>query len=469
MSERSVNLNKRLLALILSLIFIAVSFSGCDGTTLMSAERLMRPPLAYKVNKELKDAFEAHAALENNLKGITLMPPSTGDYRSAFVLHDIDLDGQEEALVFYATQDGSSKGHIAIMDYVNERWVPIEDFSIAGNTVNFVRFVQMNPNTCPAIIVSHNIYESDTNKAISVYICDNTGSKVKVKHLCSELYSAMENIDIDSDGSLDIFLIQQDFSDINRPQAYAYAFRMLDDMSLEKFGSAKLDGTISAYVGVKTEKASASSPMRIYVDAIKGEQQMITEVVYWNAVSKKLVTPMFDVETQSNILTRRSDNLKSQDFDGDGIIEIPSQRPLDSSRRYLTNDNFFQQMYITEWIEIENETEYTMTATLVNARDSYIVYYDDMKKLIGEFTVYDLGNKSKWSFKQYDPKSKETGEEIFSIAYIAKNNDKSKSINKDYYLREDDNFILYFIPTELSKQMGITTQDIKDCIKTFKE
>lgn len=461
-------MKKRFLAILMSLIFILISFSGCDGVSLMSAERLMRPPKAYKVNSEIKEAFEDYVASKNNLKGIILMPPSTGDYRSAFVMHDIDLDGEEEALVFYTTQEDSS-GHLNIMDYENGKWVTVEDFSIAGNNINFVRFVQMNPNTCPAIIVSHNIYESDTNKAIAVYACDNKGKKIKVKHVCSELYSVMENVDIDSDGSLDIFLIQQDFSDTNRPQAYAYAFKMLEDNTIEKFGSAKLDGTISAYVGVKAEKASSSSPMRIYVDAIKGEQQMITEVVYWNAVSNKLVTPMFDVETQSNIITRRSEGLKSQDFDGDGVIEIPSQKPLEASRKYMTNEKFFQQMYITDWIEIENETEYTLTSTVVNARDSYVVYYDDMKKLIGGFTVYDYGKENKWTFREYDAKTRKTGKEIFSITSVAKKDEKSKNINEKYYLREDDNFILYFTPTQLSNQMKIKAQDIKECLKTFKE
>lgn len=462
-------MRKKITAFFLIMVFVVLSFCGCDSVTLSSVEKLMKPPAAYKVDTEIKEAFEKYVSSQENLKGVTLLSPSSGDYRSAFVMHDIDLDGEKEALVFYASKHEASRVHMNVLDNINGTWTTVNDFSVPGNNINFVRFVQMTHGNCPAIIVSHNIYESATNNAISVYVCDNTKTKNKITNICSELYSVMENIDMDNDGALDLFLIQQDFSDTNLPRAYASVFKMTEKNELNKIGSTKLDGTISAYVGVKAEKVNSSSPMRIYVDAIKGEQQMITEVIYWNSISNSLVTPMFDSDTQSNIKTRREEELRSQDFDADGVIEIPSQREFEGSKKYLSAQDVFQQMYITDWIEVKNETEYTVTSTIVNARDSYLVNYNDMKELIGDFTVYDYSNKKTWTFKEYNPLTHKPGKELFSITSIAKAETQAKNIDKGSYIMEDDVFLLYFTLTQDGIKKNITAQKVADCIKTFKE
>ena len=74
-------------------------------------------------------------------------------------------------------------------------------------------------------------------------------------------------------------------------------------------------------------------------------------MLFWSASSKSLVTPMFSLDTQSNMFTARSELLASQDYDGDGIIEIPSQRPLMGSRKYESPKNMYEQMNVTSWIE----------------------------------------------------------------------------------------------------------------------
>lgn len=466
-------LKRRLIASVIMLCLLAAAFTGCSGAKMKSPMGLMRPPLSAGVYSELKSAFLAAATGKGKAASssdISLISPLSGDYRSAFVLHDIDNDGVDEALVFYKLENEPSKEHMNVLDNVNGKWVSVGDFSGTGIGVNFVRFVQMTETGYPAILVSQSLYENDSSKILSVYVCTGTEEKLTIKNVCTEVYSIMENIDVDSDGQLDIFLIQQDLTNNNSPRSTAKVFKMNASGTLDEFGTARLDGGISKYCSIQTDKVSASSPLRIYVDAIKGDAQAITEVLYWSTSSKSLVTPMFSLDTQSNMFTARSELLASQDYDGDGIIEIPSQRPLMGSRKYESPKNLYAQMNVTSWIEVHSSKDFHFTETLVNAADSYILDFKPLENIMGEFTVYSYINTRTWVFKEYSARYETAGEDLFAIICTTKDSANKNGVNPENYLIEnDDGTVIYFEAREKGAKAGITVKSIKPCIKVFKD
>lgn len=466
-------LKRRLIASVIMLCLLAAAFTGCSGAKMKSPMGLMRPPLSAGVDSELKSAFLAAATGKGKAASssdISLISPLSGDYRSAFVLHDIDNDGVDEALVFYKLENEPSKEHMNVLDNVNGKWVSVGDFSGTGTSVNFVRFVQMTETGYPAILVSQSLYENDSSKILSVYVCTGTEEKLTVKNVCTEVYSIMENIDVDSDGQLDIFLIQQDLTNNNSPRSTAKVFKMNASGTLDEFGTARLDGGISKYCSIQTDKVSASSPLRIYVDAIKGDAQAITEVLYWSTSSKSLVTPMFSLDTQSNMFTARSELLASQDYDRDGIIEIPSQRPLMGSRKYESPKNLYAQMNVTSWIEVRSSRDFQFTETLVNAADSYILDFKPLENIMGEFTVYSYINTRTWVFKEYSARYETAGEDLFAIICTTKDSANKNGVKPENYLIEnDDGTVIYFEAREKGAKAGITVKSIKPCIKVFKD
>lgn len=466
-------MKRRLIASVIMLCLLAAAFTGCSGAKMKSPMGLMRPPLSAGVDSELKSAFLAAATGKGKAASssdISLISPLSGDYRSAFVLHDIDNDGVDEALVFYKLENEPSKEHMNVLDNVNGKWVSVGDFSGTGIGVNFVRFVQMTETGYPAILVSQSLYENDSSKILSVYVCTGTEEKLTVKNVCTEVYSIMENIDVDSDGQLDIFLIQQDLTNNNSPRSTAKVFKMNVSGTLDEFGTARLDGGISKYCSIQTDKVSASSPLRIYVDAIKGDAQAITEVLYWSTSSKSLVTPMFSLDTQSNMFTARSELLASQDYDGDGIIEIPSQRPLMGSRKYESPKNLYAQMNVTSWIEVHSSKDFQFTETLVNASDSYILDFKPLENIMGEFTVYSYINTRTWVFKEYSARYETAGEDLFAIICTTKDSANKNGVKPENYLIEnDDGTVIYFEAREKGAKAGITVKSIKPCIKVFKD
>lgn len=466
-------MKRRLIASVIMLCLLAATFTGCSGAKMKSPMGLMRPPLSAGVDSELKSTFLAAATGKGKAASssdISLISPLSGDYRSAFVLHDIDNDGVDEALVFYKLENEPSKEHMNVLDNVNGKWVSVGDFSGTGTGVNFVRFVQMTEAGYPAILVSQSLYENDSSKILSVYVCTGTEEKLTVKNVCTEVYSIMENIDVDSDGQLDIFLIQQDLTNNNSPRSTAKVFKMNASGTLDEFGTARLDGGISKYCSIQTDKVSASSPLRIYVDAIKGDAQAITEVLYWSTSSKSLVTPMFSLDTQSNMFTARSELLASQDYDGDGIIEIPSQRPLMGSRKYESPKNLYAQMNVTSWIEVHSSRDFQFTETLVNAADSYILDFKPLENIMGEFTVYSYINTRTWVFKEYSARYETAGEDLFAIICTTKDSANKNGVKPENYLIEnDDGTVIYFEAREKGAKAGITVKSIKPCIKVFKD
>ena len=466
-------MKRRLIVSVIMLCLLAAAFTGCSGAKMKSPMGLMRPPLSAGVDSELKSAFLAAATGKGKAASssdISLISPLSGDYRSAFVLHDIDNDGVDEALVFYKLENEPSKEHMNVLDNVNGKWVSVGDFSGTGIGVNFVRFVQMTETGYPAILVSQSLYENDSSKILSVYVCTGTEEKLTIKNVCTEVYSIMENIDVDSDGQLDIFLIQQDLTNNNSPRSTAKVFKMNASGTLDEFGTARLDGGISKYCSIQTDKVSASSPLRIYVDAIKGDAQAITEVLYWSTSSKSLVTPMFSLDTQSNMFTARSELLASQDYDGDGIIEIPSQRPLMGSRKYESPKNLYAQMNVTSWIEVHSSKDFQFTETLVNAADSYILDFKPLENIMGEFTVYSYINTRTWVFKEYSARYETAGEDLFAIICTTKDSANKNGVNPENYLIEnDDGTVIYFEAREKGAKAGITVKSIKPCIKVFKD
>lgn len=464
-------MKRRILAAFTAACLLMLLLCGCSGAKMKSPMGLMRPPLTSSVNSDLKSAFLSAVTGKGKASSsasVTLIPPLSGDYRSAFVLHDIDNDGEDEALVFYKLENEPSKGHMNVLDFVDDAWTSIADFSGSGTGVNFVRFVQMTSEGCPVILVSQSLYESDSSKILSAYVCTAGNDGMNVKNVCTEVYSVMENIDVDSDGHLDVFIIQQDFTNINAPRSTARAFRMTDAGAMEELASAKLDGGISQYCSVQTEKVTPTSPLRIYVDAIKGENQAITEVIYWDWVRKAFVTPMFSVDTQSNMSSRRDELLASQDYDGDGVIEIPSQHLLPASRRYTSPKNLYEQMNITGWIEIQSDSDYEITDTLVNSQDSYIIDIAQLRMVMSEFTVYAYDSTKTWVFKEYSSKYESVGEDLFAIVSTTKENADSLGIKQEDYLIEDDGNVVYFEARDKGTLSGITSQSIKPCIKIFK-
>ena len=76
--------------------------SGCSLN--FSAETLLAPPKLSDEQTEIYNALTASAGR------VDLRYPRTGEYRSAFVMHNLDSELSDEAIVFYESKTVAADG-----------------------------------------------------------------------------------------------------------------------------------------------------------------------------------------------------------------------------------------------------------------------------------------------------------------------------------------------------------------------
>ncbi len=427
-------------------------FSSCSNNSIiLPADSLLSPPLFYEEYEELVDSF--NKSIQNET---VLCNPRKGDYRSAIVVEDIDSDGVDEAVIFYKNSNDPSVARMHHFDFVDDRWISFGDFNGYGGEVESVVFSDMDSDGKSEILVLWNTSGVSSGNILSVYRSDSFNQKFS--EICNESCLLSDVIDIDGNGKKDIFLISQNITQSGN-QKVAKAMR-LSGGSIALFGETKLDPNISNYTSVKTEKSSKDSPMRIYVDALKGEHQMITEVVYWDKNSSELCAPLLDVDTMTNSLTLRYEPIECRDINNDGIIDIPVQSVIfgmgDSA---VTVDT--ENIHLTEWKSLFQNELKTVYNSIVNYQDGYLISLDESE--INSIGIRNYRSQSCWIVYSSDNLGNPVNElfSVIKVPVLKWNTDKFSAYVP--IIEYEDSVVCAFITSE-GKNIGLNDEFVKSKI-----
>ena len=113
--------------------------TGCSAR-FAAVDELMRPPRLSGENSGIEEAFEN--AVQN--KNVQIKTPMAGQYRSAYVLYDLDADGREEAIAFYSDARDDTTAYMHILDFDGEVWRSAADIKGEGSDVYEIAFCDMN-------------------------------------------------------------------------------------------------------------------------------------------------------------------------------------------------------------------------------------------------------------------------------------------------------------------------------------
>lgn len=443
---------KKLFAVISMILIVAFLFSSCSSNSLiLPADSLLSPPLFYEEYEELVDSFNKTVESET-----ILCSPRKGDYRSAIVVEDIDSDGVDEAIIFYKNSKDSSVARMNHFDYIDDRWISFGDFNGYGSEVENVVVCDMDKDGKSEVLVLWNTAGASAGNILSVYRADSVNQKFD--EICNESCLLSDVIDIDGNGRKDIFLISQNnLQGVN--QKVAKAMR-LSGGSIALFGETKLDANISSYTSVKTEKISDDSPMRIYVDALKGDQQMITEVIYWDKSKSELCAPLLDSETLTNSLTLRFDPIECRDINNDGIIDIPFQNvPFGKGDSAITIDT--ENIFITEWKSLSDNGFESVLKTIVNYQDGYMINLDESE--INTSGIRNYRSQNCWIVYSTSLNS-DSVNELYSVIKVPVSKWNTDKFNAYVPVIEyEDSVVCVFITSE-GKKIGIDVAYVKSKI-----
>jgi hypothetical protein len=99
----------------------------------------------------------------------------------------------------------------------------------------------------------------------------------------------------------------------------------MDTKDFSAVGSLSLDGSVISYANI-TAAPITSQSMGVYLDAYKGTDSLITELIYMK--DGKLYNPFAGNQDNTNIATLRYCSLTSTDINKDGVVEIPFMERL---------------------------------------------------------------------------------------------------------------------------------------------
>lgn len=457
---------KRAVALTVVMCIFLLTFSACgSGKLIRSAESLLGPPLYYDEYEELVEVFRKQAGFE-----ASLCNPYSGNYRSAIIVEDIDGDYSDEALVFYKTassaDNGTSEVRINYLDYKNDEWVSVGDAAGHGDGIESVSITDMDGDGYRELIIVWNTSGVTSNFLVSVY-----RSKI-TEPMFSEIF--IENcmayfvFDIDDDSYDDLFYVTQSVnSDI--PQQLARVIGVSGD-SLVFHGEAKLDPNVSRYTLTVPEKRSDEGTFSLYLDALKGEQNMITEYLYWDKMDSILINPYINPETMTTTKTLRFEPIASNDINNDGKIDIPSQSLL----TVLPGDEFGnivfdgsevgETVYLTTWSNFKKSESYPVAYTLINSKDGYMINLTKEETETLEVVSYREDNR--WVVYGKDSATGESVE-LYSVVRI-EDGAENAPINENYIpVLQNDGSTVYVFITQQGYDSGIDEQTIKQKITKY--
>ena len=370
----------------------AVMLSSCTSIN-FSVDNLLAAPKLTSEQSEIHEALIA--AVGNNL---TLKYPKNGDNRSAYVIADIDDEPGDEALVFYeyTGSETSDDGlRVNLLDKDNDgKWQSVKEIAGAGTDVDKVIITKMGADNHTNVLVGYQTLSGE-EKALEIYSYLNGD----FRRIGTSSYSVLETLDIDSDGSTELVTVRrQNNTETGLTTSTASLLtlnktedengNMTDEVTLTQ--SIDMCDNVSSYSRALTGKL-ADGRNALYVDAVDGDGQIHTEIVYYRYSA--LQNPMQLRSERLIPKCTRPAGYSCTDMDRDGVIEIPSVRPLTG----YENSQPEEQQLLTSW------TQYTD-------------FYELSEKYSGYYAVsdgYTMIFPSRWTDKVTVKKDSVTGETVF--------------------------------------------------------
>ena len=325
-----------------ALLAVLLCFSSCSFR-LESPDQLIRAPKLTGENQQVQKTLDSSVG-----ESMVLKTPLTGEYSSAFIYRDIDSDGSEECIAFYALKSDDTV-HMNLLDRAGEKWYSVCDLTGNGSDVYSVGFADVDGDGSVEIIVTWNILESKSNKYLSVYGMYSRDSGAV--SMFSEMFTAFYTLDIDSDGSDEIFLT------VLEPSGDSYlSFGRLfrydkKEKAISLVSEIRLDSSVTAYTNICHDYNG--DICRLYIDGIVSETHRMTQVLDVSSSDFIMSAPVVDGKAAA-LSTLRSGGDDCRDMNGDGFVEIPTYSVFPGAAVIDRESRVSESLYLTVWSRYEN-------------------------------------------------------------------------------------------------------------------
>ena len=317
------------------------------------------------------DEGEIQAALETFISGeygsaavsqYKLKYPNSGEYRTAFVVQDMDNDGISEALAFYALSEDKPLAHVNYLRKQGKTWKSVADVESESSDIREVRFSDLNGDSHAELLVGYEVSMARDSR-----LCLYRMTQLAMTEMESYWYTDLFIGHVSDKQQNDVVIYHISNAD------YAVEARLvsMQNGEMKTRGNVAIDGYIEkfdAFEACTFENGSTG----VYADCEKENGALITELVLWDG--QTLSAPLYDSYANVTTLTARTSELSFADVDADGQIEWPVCEKLP-----LPVASSGESLWLTRWCSYDAAADETVTKfySVTVPQDGYLFRLDN--------------------------------------------------------------------------------------------
>ena len=392
------------LALLFVPLLCALLFTSCMRLE-FDAENLMDAPMLTSEQIEIREAL--YDGLRT--RDVKFKYPKEGEYRSAFVMYDLDGNGEDEALVFYDPQIGENQTWVGVLTKrQGGGWVLNGGRSGKGSNIDSVAFCKMTSSDKINIVVGWS-QGTASEKTIEVYSY-NPDENDTLEQLSYANYDEMLLYDINKDGLTELLLLR---CNTTQSDATAQLVAVGTNDELKSGALVGLDGNIIEFkrvqVGMLTPQTEA-----VFIDATLENGNTSTNILKYDFnVSNKMIDVLGNNPDDEPIMLERSQQIYCEDFDGDGIIEVPHEPTMSYLPGY-SEEYEGKTISMLEYLRIEDGAFTEVWRGVANTEAGW--RFEMPETWIDAVTVKVQPGTGEWRFLVYDITLDNSYQEILRIS-----------------------------------------------------